>query len=541
MTNQLKITVAQLNFRVGDIERNLKMMLDAISQAKVAEQSDLIVFPELALSGYPPEDLLFRPELHDRIHIALEKIALEADGIDVLLGYPQKVDQQLYNAAIWFRHQKILTTYQKQKLPNYGVFDEERYFSRGDKNCVVDLKGVLISVLICEDIWYPEPVAACATEGAQLIICLNASPFDLHKKEEREGIILQRIAEQKVPILYAHCVGGQDELIFDGGSMLFDKTGTLCQSAPVFKETLVTFSFEDDHHLTPQKGTIAPVLSRVESAYQALLLGVRDYVFKNGFSHVLLGLSGGIDSALTLAIAVDALGAESVKVVLMPSRYTSELSKEGAIQEANSLGVKYEEISIEPVFQAYLQILEKPFANYTPDITEENLQARCRGMILMALSNKTGALVLTTGNKSEMGLGYSTLYGDTAGGLDVLKDVSKTLVYELAHYRNSQEEVIPQSVLERAPSAELAPNQRDEDTLPPYRVLDQILEYYIERRYSFQQLLEKGFPQSYVEQAITRIHRNEYKRRQAPPGIRITALAFGRDWRYPITSGFLKG
>ena len=535
----LRIAVGQLNFWVGDIWRNLAIMQDAIQTAKQTLHADLIVFPELALSGYPPEDLLFRPEFHQRVQQALVKIANASYGIDILLGYPQQQNNTLYNAAIWFRGGKSIAHYQKQRLPNYAVFDEVRYFSPGKNTCVVDLKGTHVGVLICEDIWYPEPVAATVADAAQLIVCLNASPFHVHKIDQRVSVMQTRVAEHAVPILYVHGVGGQDELIFDGGTLLLDAKGQLCQRAPLFKETLVTFEFTINNCLQPLHGDIAALPTDIESAYQALVLGVHDYVKKNGFSSVLIGLSGGVDSALTTAIAVDALGSESVKVALLPSRYTAAMSIEDAIEEANALGIEYLELSIEPAFEAFLNILEKPFANYAVDIAEQNIQARCRGVILMALSNKLGSLLLATGNKSEMAMGYSTLYGDMAGGLDVLKDVSKTKVYALAHYRNQQSLVIPERVLTRPPSAELALDQRDEDTLPPYPILDQILEGYMETGASREQLIASGLPAALVDLVISRIHQYEYKRRQSAPGIRITPLAFGRDWRYPITSGFV--
>lgn len=539
MEKSLHIVTAQLDFWVGDIQRNLQTITDAVRTAKYHFQADLVVFPELALSGYPPEDLLFRSELYQRIQTAFDEIAQLSEGIDILLGYPQKENNRLYNAAAWFRAGKKIANYQKQKLPNYSVFDEARYFSEGEASCVVDLKGAKIGVLICEDIWYPEPVAQTVSEGAALIICLNASPFHINKIEQRTSIIQTRIGEQSVPLLYVHGVGGQDELIFDGGTMLFNSQGELCQRAPLFQEKLFDFEFTvNTKGLSCVKGEIAPLPTEVESAYQALVLGVRDYVKKNKFAGVLIGLSGGIDSALTAAIAVDALGPDAVKVVLMPSRYTAAMSIEDAVSEAKALGIEYLELSIESPFQAFLKTLAEPFSGYSTDVTEENLQARCRGVMLMALSNKMGRLVLTTGNKSEMAMGYSTLYGDMAGGLDVLKDVSKTLVYKLAHYRNQRQLVIPERVLTRPPSAELAPDQRDQDTLPPYAILDQILEAYVENHRTREDLLAKGFSAKDIDFVISRIHRNEYKRRQAPPGIRITPLAFGRDWRYPITSGW---
>lgn len=535
MKKPLTLIVAQLNFSVAHIEHNQQLIIDAITTAKQIHKADLIVFPELALSGYPPEDWLLRSEFLKKIDTALQNIATYANGIDVLLGYPQQKNHHIYNAAVWLRNGQIIANYQKQRLPNYGVFDENRYFSPGQKSCVVDCQGVAVGVLICEDIWYKEPAVAAVADGAQLLICLNASPFHAGKHEERTHFILQRIAECQTPIVYAHQIGGQDELVFDGGSLLFNGQGQLCQRAPSFQTALIPMRFTINGGVFPQMGEIAKALDEVESIYQALVLGVHDYVHKNGFSGVLIGLSGGVDSALTAAIAVDALGTDAVQAVLMPSRYTQDMSLEDAISQAKQMGIEYLELPIEPAFTAFLSILAKPFENNLQAITQENLQARCRGTLLMALSNQTGKLVLTTSNKSELALGYSTLYGDMAGGFDVLKDVSKTMVYALARYRNRQQPIIPERVLTRPPSAELAPNQKDEDTLPPYAILDQVLTDYIEKSYNQDQLLAAGFPKEQVEFIIHRLHQNEYKRRQSPPGVRVTSLAFGRDWRYPIT------
>jgi NAD+ synthase (glutamine-hydrolysing) len=534
----MRIITGQLNFWVGDIKRNLTTMQTAAEVAKKAH-ADLLVFPELALSGYPPEDLLFRPEFHEKIQAALSQLVNISYGIDILLGYPEQHGKLLYNAAIWFREGRVLAHYRKQRLPNYSVFDEARYFSEGETPCVVELKGARVGVLICEDIWYPEPVAATVAAGAQLIICLNSSPFHMNKVYQRAEVIRARIKEHSIPLLYAHGVGGQDELIFDGGTMLFDAKGELCQRAPLFKEQLVMSDFTVNQEVTPIKSEIAVMPTELESAYEALVLGVHDYVKKNGFSQVLIGLSGGIDSALVAAIAVDALGADAVKVVALPSRYSAPMSLRDAKKEARLLGVECIQLSIEPALKAFLKIL-KNFTQDATGIVAQNIQARCRGMILMALSNQMNSLVLVTGNKSEMAMGYSTLYGDMAGGLDVLKDVSKTLVYQLARYRNERSEVIPERVFIRPPSAELAPDQRDEDTLPPYDLLDPMLARYVEQHASRQDLVNAGFPSFFVDLVISRIHQYEYKRRQASPGIRITPLAFGRDWRYPVTSGFLR-
>ena len=538
MTDTLTIVIGQLNPTVGDVRGNCDKILAAIAQARNELKADIIAFPELMLTGYPPEDLLFRPDLHVQIQQALATIQDQAHGIDVLLGFPQKTEAGLFNAAGYFQHQQCLAIYHKQCLPNYGVFDEKRYFTRGEQTCTVDVKGHKIGLLICEDLWHPGPYEACAKAGAELVISINASPFDMSKVQQREAILQTRLQEQPLPIIYVHCIGGQDEVVFDGGSLAINRHGKICQHAGFYCEALhpVTVHMGNDLRI-PEADVPAP-LSTEESVYRALVLGVKDYLHKNGFKQALLGLSGGIDSALTLAIAVDAIGAENVEAISLPSRYTSDMSKDDAELMATDLNVKFNEISIEPVFSAFLHSLTDEFAGADVDITEENLQARVRGTLLMAVSNKFNKLVLTTGNKSEMAVGYSTLYGDMAGGFAVLKDVPKTLVYRLANYRNQLSPVIPQRIIDRAPTAELAHGQADQDTLPPYDILDAILERYVELDQDLLEICGAGFDKATVQQVINKVDRTEYKRRQAPPGIKITRRAFGRERRYPITSGF---
>lgn len=541
MTQTLRVVMAQLNFLVGDIEGNAKRIITAIHSAKLDYNAQLIVFPELALSGYPPEDLLFRHDLYQRIDRVLPEIQAAAQGIDVILGYPHRTTTACFNHAAWLRHGATLAHYDKQCLPNYSVFDEKRYFSPGDRPCVVDLHGVRIGVSICEDLWFPEPIAQARQAGAQLMISLNASPFAKQKTEQRQHIMATRAREAHMPIIYVNLVGGQDELVFDGGSMALDANGAILQQADSFTSGLIAVDIAiTDPEPTLISQPLPPTLSEVERVYRALVLGVHDYIEKNAFPMAVIGLSGGIDSALTLAIAVDAIGKQRVEAVTMPSRYTSAMSIEDAQLQAQNLGVTCTSLSIEPVFQAFLTSLAQEFSGLAVDATEENLQARCRGTLLMAISNKKHAIVLATGNKSEMSMGYATLYGDMVGGFCVLKDVTKTLVYQLARYRNSLSAAIPQRVIERAPSAELAPNQLDQDTLPPYPILDAILERYIEHDESLETIVAAGFDVHTVRQILRAIDRTEYKRRQAAPGVRITERAFGKDRRYPITSGFGK-
>ncbi len=538
MPQPLCVVLAQVNFLVGAVEQNTIRLIELAEQARDEFKADLIVFPELTLTAYPPEDLLFRQRLHKKVEDAIYKIRQELRGITVLFGYPEQTSEGLYNSVMVIKDEQRITSYRKQELPNYGVFDEKRYFIPGESSCVFDLKGIKIGVLICEDLWFQNASLAAKQEGAQLLICLNASPFDHAKPERREIIARQRTQETHLPLLYVNAVGGQDELVFDGGSFVMDETGQITQAAEHFKEVLLPIHVDVDPSVQLLPRTLPAPLSKEALLYEALVLGVRDYACKNGFKGGIIGLSGGIDSALTLAIAVDALGPQAIHSVAMPSQFTALMSIEDAKKQAQILGVEHHLISIEPLFEAALKTLEPEFINQPRDTTEENLQARCRGMILMALSNKFGHLVLTTGNKSEMAVGYATLYGDMAGGFCVLKDVPKTLVYRLAHYRNQRSKVIPDRVIERPPSAELAPDQLDQDTLPPYPILDDLLERYIEKQQEIEQLIAAGFDRDVVLKVIAMVRRNEYKRRQAPPGVRITERAFGRDRRYPITSGY---
>lgn len=540
MPQQLCIVIAQLDFLVGDVAGNARMVIDAACRARDDYQADAILFPELTLTGYPPEDLLLRPGLNRAVVQALSTIQSQVSGIDVILGFSEQTNEGLFNAAALLRDGERVATYHKCQLPNYGVFDEKRYFVAGDGPCVVEIAGVPVGLTICEDIWFSLPVTTAKQAGAQLILNLNASPFHRAKRREREAELQKRVRETGLPIVYANLVGGQDELVFDGGSMVMSASGEITQHAPFFEEGLypVMFSVDAPGVVTPQAGESAPVYDELESVYQALVLGVRDYVRKNRFPGAIIGLSGGIDSALTLAITVDAIGAENVEVVLMPSRYTLDMSVDDALEQAKVQGVAHRVISIEPAFNAFLSSLEEPFAGTAADATEENIQARCRGILLMALSNKGHKVVITTGNKSEMSVGYATLYGDMAGGFSALKDVPKTLVFALSNYRNRVSAVIPQRVIDRPPSAELAENQQDTDSLPPYEVLDVILEMYIEQDRCADDIVAAGYDAETVYRVIRMVNRNEYKRRQAAPGVRITQRAFGRDRRYPITSGY---
>jgi len=539
MSTQLNIAVAQLNLLVGDIEGNTRRVIDAANEARSQLSADVIVFPELTLTGYPPEDLLLRPGLYPRVEAALAHIRQAVRGIDVVLGFPQDTSTGHYNAAALLRDDETVTVYHKQVLPNYGVFDEKRHFQAGHEPCIVHIKGVPVALSICEDIWFLEPLQQAADAGARLMLNLNASPFHINKSHERADVVRSHVEKARIPVLYVNLVGGQDELVFDGASFVMTAAGEVSQNFPAFEEGVYLAQFTSDHDVVePVPCTDVQPLAEVESVYRALVLGVRDYVRKNGFPGVIIGLSGGIDSALTLAIAVDAIGAQNVEAVMMPSRYTSQLSLDDAQQEARNLGVEYHILSIEPIFQAALQTLHEEFIGMAEDVTEENIQARARCMLLMAVSNKKNKMVLTTGNKSEMAVGYATLYGDMAGGFNALKDVPKTLVYRLAHYRNSLSQVIPASVIERPPSAELRPDQKDADSLPDYAVLDAILELYVEEDKSAEDIVAMGYEQHVVARVIRMVDINEYKRRQAAPGVRVTRRAFGRDRRYPITSGF---
>ncbi len=540
------IALAQINPVVGDIPGNTRLVLQNIAAAK-AQGVRAILFPELVLTGYPPEDLLLRPSLEQRIAVALQQVANAEPDMYVVVGYPAHVNEKLFNAAGVFFGGKKIAEYYKQCLPNYRVFDEKRYFSAGDSVCVFDLDGVPVALTVCEDIWQEQPILQARAAGAKLMLNLNASPFHFGKQLEREALLAQRATAGAMPIFYCNTVGGQDELVFDGGSCVADVDGKIIARAAMFSESLLIVNVE------PKNGAIKflanPVPATIPetdaSIYQALVCSVRDYVNKNGFRNVALGLSGGIDSALTLVIAVDALGADRVEAVMMPYRYTASMSLEDAETEARALGVKYSVISIEQAVTAFSGMLTESFAGEihtaAHDATEQNLQARCRGVVLMALSNKKGSLVLTTGNKSEVAVGYCTLYGDMAGGFDVLKDVLKTRVYALSRYRNSLTPVIPQRVIDRPPSAELAPDQKDQDNLPPYDVLDAILQLYVEQDESAERIIAAGFSESDVNRVIRLVDLNEYKRRQAAIGPRITERGFGRDRRYPVTNGWKPG
>jgi len=535
---KLRILVAQLNLLVGDIDGNRDQVIAAANTARDEQGADLVVFPELTLTGYPPEDLLLRPELTERTQAALTRIAAETRGVSLILGYPKASVGGLFNVAGLVSDGRVGIEYAKQLLPNYGVFDEKRYFQPGNGPGILEFKGIRIALTVCEDIWEEGPTRQAVVAGAELLININASPYHLDKASERETLVRLRAREHGIPIIYANPVGGQDELVFDGASFVVDAAGNLTQRAPHFEAASLVVDIALENGPRPVPGTVTPMPGREEAVYRALVLGVRDYVRKNGFSGAVLGLSGGIDSALTLAVATDALGPEQVEVVLMPSRYTAAMSVDDALEQARILGVEADVISIEPAFKALLGMLEDQLAGRDAGVTEENIQARCRGIILMAFSNHKGKMLLTTGNKSEMAVGYATLYGDMAGGFAPLKDLSKTLVYGLARYRNRRSRVIPERVLTRPPSAELRPDQTDQDSLPDYDLLDEILERYIEDDQSIAEIVTAGYPEAEVRRVARLVDRNEYKRRQAPPGVRITCRAFGRDRRYPITSGF---
>jgi len=529
--------MAQQDFLVGDIYANASRILQSCVQARDELQADMIVFPELTLTGYPPEDLLFRPHFLEHVEQAVAYLRQRITGIAAIIGYPLQEQGELFNVAGVFLEGDI-TVYRKQHLPNYSVFDEKRYFKPGDMACVVNIRNIPVGVTVCEDVWKSGPVRQTVTAGARLLININASPFHAGKSEDRELLLSCLARKSGIPMMYVNLVGGQDELVFDGCSFVVDQQGEVTQRAPACEDGLFAVDFEGAEAVTPLAGECVPHAEEVAAIYRVLVLGVRDYLDKNRFAGAVLGLSGGVDSALTLAIAVDAIGADRVEAVMMPSRYTADMSLEDARAEADALGVEYHEIPIEAPFSSFQAVLEETFAGLAADATEENIQARCRGIILMAISNKKRKILLTTGNKSEMSVGYATLYGDMAGGFAPIKDVPKLLVYRLCEYRNSLGRVIPQRVLERPPSAELAPDQKDADSLPDYAVLDPILERYIEQDQSVEQIVAAGFDAETVARVAGLVDRNEYKRRQAPPGVRITERAFGRDRRYPITSGY---
>src|SRR6267142_2375880 len=539
MSDSVRIALAQLNLLVGDVQGNAARVIAATRHAHLTLGADLVLFPELTLSGYPPEDLLFHRGFRRQIEEGLARVRRELTDAAVMVGFPEYTLGGIYNSAALIVHGEIAAIHRKAELPNYKVFDEKRYFQAGTQPTVADCRGFRVGLLVCEDIWRPEAAQLARADGAQLLLVINASPYEIHKQREREDMARERARDVGLPLAYVNLVGGQDELVFDGNSFFMDARGQVLMRAPPFEEgTYVTEFVRDGREVAPQAGDIAPELSDEASIYGALVLGVRDYVRKHGFPGVVVGLSGGIDSALTLAIAVDALGRDCVQAVMMPSRYTSAMSLADAKEQAEILGVHYSVLSIEGMFESTLATLKGEFAGRPQDATEENIQSRCRMLLLMGLSNKTGRMLLTTGNKSEMAVGYATLYGDMAGGFAPIKDCSKLLVYRLAAYRNTLGRVIPQRVIERPPSAELRFEQKDTDSLPPYEILDPILEAFIEEDLSVDQIAARGFDRATVGRIWDLVKRNEYKRRQAPPGVRVSRRAFGRDWRYPITSGY---
>ncbi|CAL7961745.1 Glutamine-dependent NAD(+) synthetase [Gammaproteobacteria bacterium] len=538
MKNNIYITAAQINTIVGDVKGNAKKIISASLYARDKQQADLVVFPETTLTGYPPEDLLLRSELYKHIKTALKQIQTKVKNIYIILGLPTKEQNKCFNTAILIYNGKIRARYHKQNLPNYGVFDDKRYFTAGTKSCTVNIKNIRIAITICADMWDIGPMRMAKKARAQLMIGINASPFDIRKYQRREQVLKSRAREGKMPIVYVNAIGGQDEVVFDGGSMVVNAQGKITQQAPFFTEDLMLINIATVPKLYPIKRRLPPVGNTEELVYQALVLGVRDYVEKNNFQGAIISVSGGIDSALALAIAVDALGRDRVETIYLPSRHSSSLSEQITKEEAKTLGVKLDVISIEPVFKAYLNNLPTEWNKLPKDSTEENIQARCRAIMLMAFSNKKNLLVLSTGNKSEMAVGYATLYGDMVGGFCVLKDVPKTLVYRLAEYRNKISPVIPQAAITRAPTAELAPHQKDSDSLPSYPILDEIIERYIELNQSIDKITAAGFDRTTVTKVVKMIKHSEYKRRQSPPGVKITINAFGRERRYPITSKF---
>ncbi|HKU88627.1 MAG TPA: NAD+ synthase [Steroidobacteraceae bacterium] len=537
--NRLRIALGQLNLLVGDVAGNAARIARAAERACGELGADLLVLPELTLCGYPPEDLLFHRGFRVAVEKGMETVRAAKSSCGIVLGFPEYAGSQIFNSAALIEAGTVRATHRKSCLPNYKVFDEKRYFKPGAQPTVVEFRGFRIGILVCEDIWEPEPAQLARSAGAEMFVVLNASPFEIRKQANREDIVRRCVNELRLPVVYVNMLGGQDELVFDGNSFVMDGNGTVVMRAPPFEEDLYEVEFERvDGVARPIPGRIAPEVNGPESVYRALVMGVRDYVGKHGFPGVVMGLSGGIDSALTLAIAVDALGKDRVHAVMMPSPYTSQMSLDDARGQAKAMGVKYSVLPISEMMKATEATLAGEFAGTKPDATEENIQSRCRMLLLMGISNKTGKMLLTTGNKSEMAVGYATLYGDMAGGFAPIKDCSKLLVYKLAEYRNKVSPVIPARVIERPPSAELRPDQKDSDSLPPYEVLDPILEAFIEDDLSVDEICARGFDRPVVVRVLDLVKRNEYKRRQAPPGVRVSRRAFGRDWRYPITSGY---
>ena len=538
---RISVGIIQENPIVGDIEGNLNLAISAIEDLSSNGSPDIFLFSEMFITGYPPEDLILRDDLLKYAYDAVKKLSEVKPESFVVIGYPKKEGDLIYNCAGVLRNHSIITEYKKQELPNYEVFDEKRYFEPGSSPGIFEVSGLRVALSVCEDIWHEKVIKQAYDNKADLILNINASPYHLKKIENRKELLINHSSKYSLPIVYANQIGGQDELVFDGTSMAIDGRGKQVIQLAKFKKDLKTIIFEDKEGcLEAHSEMIIPDDNELEEVYQALVVGARDYIEKNKFPGAIIGSSGGIDSALTAAIAADAIGADKVRTFMMPFEYTSDMSIEDAAELANNLGIKHSTIPIGQIYDSFSCSLEDEFSGKEKDITEENLQSRCRGVILMALSNKSGDLVLTTGNKSETAVGYSTLYGDTAGGFCVLKDVPKTMVYELSKYRNTISKVIPERIIERPPSAELAPDQKDSDSLPDYDILDKIIELYVEQDKSKEEIANTGVDKKIVDRVIRLIDLSEYKRRQAPLGVKITSRGFGKDRRYPITNKFLK-
>ena len=538
---RISVGIIQENPIVGDIEGNLNLAISAIEDLSSNGSPDIFLFSEMFITGYPPEDLILRDDLLKHAYDAVKKLSEVKPESFVVIGYPKKEGDLIYNCAGVLRNHSIITEYKKQELPNYEVFDEKRYFEPGSSPGIFEVSGLRVALSVCEDIWHEKVIKQAYDNKADLILNINASPYHLKKIENRKELLINHSSKYSLPIVYANQIGGQDELVFDGTSMAIDGRGKQVIQLAKFKKDLKTIIFEDKEGcLEAHSEMIIPDDNELEEVYQALVVGARDYIEKNKFPGAIIGSSGGIDSALTAAIAADAIGADKVRTFMMPFEYTSDMSIEDAAELANNLGIKHSTIPIGQIYDSFSCSLEDEFSGKEKDITEENLQSRCRGVILMALSNKSGDLVLTTGNKSETAVGYSTLYGDTAGGFCVLKDVPKTMVYELSKYRNTISKVIPERIIERPPSAELAPDQKDSDSLPDYDILDKIIELYVEQDKSKEEIANIGVDKKIVDRVIRLIDLSEYKRRQAPLGVKITSRGFGKDRRYPITNKFLK-
>jgi len=539
---KISIGIVQENPIVGDIKGNLQLAINAIDKLSKQSSPDIFVFTEMFLTGYPPEDLILRDDLLDASYEAVEKLCDVKPESFIVIGYPKKEGDSIFNCAGVLRNKSVITEYKKQELPNYEVFDEKRYFQPGKGPGIFEVNGLRVGLSVCEDIWHENVIKQLHEKKTDLILNINASPFHLDKIKERKVLISGHAINYSLPIVYANQVGGQDELVFDGTSMAMDGDGQQILQLEKFKEDykIVNFISDQEGKLSSEKKEEIPEDKELEEVYKALVLGAKDYIQKNNFPGVLIGSSGGIDSALTATIAADAIGPEKVRTFMLPFKFTSDMSVEDSEKLAVNLGIKHSVIPIGDIYESFADSLEDEFSGLEPDITEENLQSRCRGVILMALSNKSGELVLTTGNKSETAVGYSTLYGDTAGGFGVLKDVPKTLVYELSRYRNTISHVIPDRIIDRPPSAELAPDQQDSDSLPDYAILDKIIELYVEQDKSKVEIEESGIDKSMVDRVIRLIDLSEYKRRQAPLGVKITSRGFGKDRRYPITNKFLK-